>query len=687
MYIKYKIYISRKIGGNALQSFPDWEAAIDWINERLSTKLVSSINRFQTISHASHKTRQTAAVELTSHAQEKVQAEFGRFTSNARHEGRYDLLLEWSQSYLSSIAQAGSNSSLHDQLKILLATSFNDYGAEKHADQDNEFQLLLGDVSGIQSYLLSIAHIGAGSVAKQLRARSFYLSQMPKLAAQYIVDELGLTTRHILMVTGGVFLVCIRKQDDISVIRQRMNEMLYEQHHGMLQLHLATQSISNTQCDSIAATLSELHASIRESKMTPLFNVLQRDGAWRNEQESTWLHTRAAGAYCVSCKKHPVLHNLEELCLHCARDVEIGRKLPTSIGMQIIAHSSNAGARNKQGILLWERYEIKLIQKLDEIAIESVLLEAWNNKEQLESFSSASNGWVSTVYVSNYVPRTNGATIATFEEIAAQSKGDKLLGVYKADLDHLGSLLSFGLRNDQQTYQLAEYINASRTLEKFIGEQLTSIIVRNYPHLYTVFSGGDDLFLIGPWSDMLQFSIDMKRSFDAFTDHNPEVTISAAVVIASCKTPLSVLAEQAEDMLAKAKDTPSPIRSSEHGRNQLCLNGTLVEWNDAPIIHEQMQRWTSWEQSGQASHQFFRKLVEFSLMKQSYHQHNKIEGLRYQALFNYMINRLERNKYNELMAWAEQLQRSRLETDSEIYRLWCLIPIIYEMFTYLRGGR
>jgi len=84
-------------------------------------KLVHSINRFQTISHAPRKTKQTPAVELTAQEQEKLQAEFRRFLSNARHAGRYDLILHWSARHLSQCAIESTDILLHDQLKVLLA--------------------------------------------------------------------------------------------------------------------------------------------------------------------------------------------------------------------------------------------------------------------------------------------------------------------------------------------------------------------------------------------------------------------------------------------------------------------------------------------------------------------------------------------------------------------------------------
>src|SRR5262249_44517413 len=75
--------------------------------------------------------------------------------------------------------------SLYDHLRVTsaIAACLYQFHARRAALTDKEVArqdqtrclLLVGDISGIQDYIFGISTIGAGGVAKRLRARSFYV--------------------------------------------------------------------------------------------------------------------------------------------------------------------------------------------------------------------------------------------------------------------------------------------------------------------------------------------------------------------------------------------------------------------------------------------------------------------------------------------------------------------------------
>src|SRR5262249_29909423 len=63
--------------------------------------------------------------------------------------------------------------------------------------------LVVGDLSGIQDYLFDIATVGAGGVARRLRARSFFLQMLAEVAALKVLGAFDLPLANVLMATGG----------------------------------------------------------------------------------------------------------------------------------------------------------------------------------------------------------------------------------------------------------------------------------------------------------------------------------------------------------------------------------------------------------------------------------------------------------------------------------------------------
>lgn len=658
----------------------DWQNTIDWLYQEFNKDFIEFKNRFETISIKKNIHRgNTDTIKIPIHKKEQIKKSLEDFLSNTSHIGRFDLLEEWSLHLLSRLTtESIKTRSLHDELKVKIATTFTEYRYGESNLKTKKLRIVLGDVSGIQNYLFAIAHTGIGSVAKQLRARSFNLSMLPKLAALYILEQFGLTYRHVFMVTGGIFLLCVREEDDLANINTKLSQHIYEDYHGKLQLHLADQLVSYNQIYQIDQIFMELHSKIRRSKQNPMRNLFQREGRWSKD---IWMHEMEIGEYCKNCRQNATVDQKTSLCIHCLRDMRLGQILPTCIGMQV----KRASVYAEQNY--WGKYEISFITDIEQISEDAVYTEIWNEDNiKKTNLASRCKEWVKSVYVSNYVPKNTLGDVATFEEITQKSKGAKKLGVFKADLDNLGILISAGLSNEQDSYALADYLNVSRTLEQFIGQQLTSIAVTKYPNVYTVFSGGDDIFILAPWSDVLKFSLDIKQSFDQFTNYNPNITISAGIVIARKKTPISLLAEQADEALSLAKEEPCFYSNREYGRNQVCISNTLVEWENISDIEQLAEQWEKWEKRGQASHQTFRKLVELSKMKRNYHEYGRIEGLKYHSKLSYMINRLNSKKNIELINWLEELYESRLEENTHMYKVWNLIPVIYEMYSYLREG-
>src|SRR3972149_4940252 len=114
--------------------------------------------------------------------------------------------------------------SLFDHLKTTCAIaaclyqyhSPNFKESEIKDDKTEKFILLVGDLSGIQNYIFNITHIGAGGVAKRLRARSFQLNLMSEIISHKILHAFNLPLANMLMASGGKFYILLPNIKDAA---------------------------------------------------------------------------------------------------------------------------------------------------------------------------------------------------------------------------------------------------------------------------------------------------------------------------------------------------------------------------------------------------------------------------------------------------------------------------------------
>ena len=641
-----------------------------WVDDRLKGKLVQARNPFQTLSLGKSPGRPAERTEEAYLFADELRKNWEHFRQTPWGR-REDGVLLWAKKHLADVARPeNGDGSLYDELKLLAATTFD--------KPMRRLQFVMGDLSGIQNFLFSIARIGSPGVARRLRARSFRLSLLVRTAAMYIADQLNLSYRHILMTAGGFFLMAVPEDANLDAVRRQMQQYLYRKYQGAIQLHLASVIIDRDQMQTVAEPISALHRSIQMRKNRPFADVLQREGVW---DETVWLHEREAGAYCRSCGRETVRQAGEELCAGCLEDQEWGRRLPRAVALQIRPLSGEDPSA------LWGVYQADLLDSsaLNQPSPHEIYLELWNGAPLPET--PAGIRWAEPMMISNYVPERDGAAI-TFEELAEQAEGRRALGIFKGDLDHLGLLFSFGLRNERGQYGMAKYLSASRTLDAFLGQSLGSRIRDKFPFIYTVFAGGDDLFLLGPWSDIPPFAAWLHEELKSFTGNNPAITLSAAIEFVSYRMPIASAAQAAEERLDEAKETPNVLRlyrnGAAAGRNQLNVLGHLIEWEHLPLLLERVADWREWEEKYRISRSFWRKMLEFSQMFAKAVFEGYIQGFKYHALLTYEVSRLQIRSQagaeNPFLAWIGSLQQ--YPPDERTEAEWHVLPLVYRLFEY-----
>jgi CRISPR-associated protein Csm1 len=124
-----------------------------------------------------------------------------------------------------------------------------------------------------------------------------------------------------------------------------------------------------------------------------------------------------------------------------------------------------------------------------------------------------------------------------------------------------------------------------RFFEGWVGEICRELNAQQGSELiYTVYSGGDDVFAVGTWHVLPELARRIREDFARFACRNPAVTLSAGLTLHDGKYPLLGMAEQAGEALSGdggAKDFCRP-----NGREKDALNflGLTVGWEECARV-------------------------------------------------------------------------------------------------------
>jgi CRISPR-associated protein Csm1 len=455
-----------------------------------------------------------------------------------------------------------------------------------------KFILMGGDLSGIQSYIFDLEKSHGSGVAKLFRARSFYLQMLTKSVILQLLDELGLLPQAQVMDAGGRFVLLLpatrRVREFLPDFETRVQKWFYERFTGRIALNL-TYDTALTEADmglqAFQDKLDELNDNLEAAKLRK-FDKLFSSGGFA-------VHDLDYGSYgegaCAVCSINPVdeeasnrfeqRHEREiQLCRECWQQIDvIGRQLPNRsfivierdakpdnsvelFGGLFLRLEEKIGSSDKQALAI---YNMRDRSSFAHHAVAGHLplvsdedLERWRSQGLVQEDDDGGFSWDGEA-VEVEQPKTLNMLAA--EARIPEKKGDEdygfrgkpFLAAFKADVDNLGLVFSTGLG---KKISISRFTSLSRMINHFFSDYMVRTIRDEHPSIYVVFAGGDDLFLIGPWTDMVAFADRINTDFRRYTAGNSDITLSAGIGVCRAKLPVHRMADHAEDLLDRSKE-------------------------------------------------------------------------------------------------------------------------------------
>ncbi len=415
------------------------------------------------------------------------------------------------------------------------------------------------DISGIQSFIYNLRARGA---LKSLRGRSFYLQLLPEAVAGMVLGEFQLSRANLIYCGGGHFYALVPALADtaarLTAVQRRVDEILLRAHAGRLGIVLTALPLTIDDFSSVefGRAWDRLHLRLAREKRRRFAELLAG-----NDPAAVLGPTGVGGEApaCAVCGEELPVGGTDGVCSGCAGFEQLGRDLSRAKAILEEPVSIPATGDDWAAVLAALGRCYRLLAGADDSRSAYLL-------NSLALGSTSARGFR---FVASHVPAGRDGT-ATLEELAERAKGVDNWGVLRMDVDNLGDAFISGLGQQRSMSRLSML---SYLLGTFFAARVQAVARESEfnSSIYLAYSGGDDLFAVGPWSVLPVFARRINEEFSRFTSER--LSLSAGIFIApAVRFPVYEAAERAGDAEAEAKTAA--------GKNSISFLERVVSWSE-----------------------------------------------------------------------------------------------------------
>lgn len=438
------------------------------------------------------------------------------------------------------IGEKDPDISLYDHLRLTSAIALCLYDSEERG-----FLLVRGDISGVQRFIYTISSKGA---LKSLRARSLYVELLSNHIPALILERLALPPSNLIFCGGAQFTLLLPNTPEaekaLREVKDETNEWLWENFRGRLYLALQWLPLSQEELNGwdLRGKQDELAAMLEREKLRKFVGLSQ---LFQPEEVEAGVCERC-GEQVYECDicggSADEFREIEEdvhLCPFCYSLFQLGGEIPKLEKPCFLALPE--GDIHLPGA----RYKLVEGQEIARYLSRAQRLFMINGKPD----EAPHHSHIYFLPLACYIKRDEEGNAYDLDEFARAGLGGERIGVLRLDVDHLGKILSRGLR---EGYSFSRIATLSRFLTIFFKNFIDDML--RGKDVAVVYSGGDDAFIVGAWNDVLESAFEIQDKFSQFTK-NPSFTLSAGFLLSHPKMPLYQLAGESGELEESAKES------------------------------------------------------------------------------------------------------------------------------------
>lgn len=469
----------------------------------------------------------------------------------------FDSLLLWIESLWSYIPSSTNTKQLvdislydHSRLTCALALAIQDWLDEQKITNYKEalfspyektkefydqevFLLVSMDISGVQDFIYNIS---GDQALKSLRARSFYLEILLEAVIDELLQRLDLNRANLLYTGGGhAYLILSNTKEtrhQLVIFNQEIRAWFLDQYKTDIALMIGYQSCTGNDFMNTKGSYGDV---------------------WR--KVSAKLSDQKLARYSASeIQQLNMSHSHgERECRECLRsDLEINEKMLCPICASLIRIST--GLRDDDFFVVQEKGLVplpfgKYLSTMNRQQAEQQLKKGhavaiYTKNHPYTGQEIATNLWMCDYDQASRDPHTKETGIASY---ADRELGIKRLGVLRADVDNLGLTFMKGI--PEKYNSLSRTATLSRNLSIFFKYEMNQLLAKS--KITCIYAGGDDLFMIGAWDEIVERAQLIRRRFRDFT--LGRLSLSAGIGIYPPKYPVARMAQEVGKLEDQAK--------------------------------------------------------------------------------------------------------------------------------------
>lgn len=591
--------------------------------------------------------------------------------------------------------------SLYDHLKTTaaIAVCLYDY---QHSEQKGEtpFLLIGADFSGIQGYIYQIVSKHA---AQNLKGRSFYIRLLSDAIVRYLLRELSLFQANVIYNSGGSFYLLAPNTGDV---KQKLSEAVSFVEEQLFKTHSTSLFVA---LDYVPLSEDELMHRAGRSLRTAWAALFDK----RNSKKQAKFATFVTSNYTTFFQPFQYCKGQRD-----AVTGELFTKGETPVLNAEIAESYGAGTVLKS--ITWKQTLLgRALRSSDVMVASESQLPYWNDKpnihpaelgfhyyflknadlEQMKDQLRASADSVSIVtlngpglncdFMSHIKGLNNiyslefygGNTYLdkSFEQLCDGTQFNRL-GILRMDVDNLGYIFQKGIPAERAS--LSRYATLSRSFDYFFSGYLNKIQQDNafFNHSIIIYSGGDDVFIVGDWNTMIQMAERIQADFSDYTCHNQAFSISGGIAVINAKYPIMKGAAMSDEEEKRAKSHTITCSKTICEKNSISFLGTPLHWTkEYPLVKQLMNEIKVYLEQGFLPKSFVSKVLAHAANAQIVN--HKIGWMKTYWMLTYDLDRMSKglnenakqlvlNCINEVCSNSKLLNGEIIETDYHPLELW-----------------
>lgn len=482
------------------------------------------------------------------------------------------------------------------------------------------FLMISGDMSGIQDFIYTIPSKGA---LKSLRGRSFYLEIFMEAVIDELLEACRLSRVNLLYAGGGHFYILA---PNTEAVKRTVNEMSKSVNMWLLnnvgdRLYMALGYAPCTGNELIGersqqTIFSKVSRELGQKKLQRYDEEILKD---LFDENSGYNSVKTQTKECVICHTSvrrlvPYGDEADSACPVCAGLYKLGKAIVESedsvfvITTTELEHMPNLEIYHCSGHAYLNVVRESLLRTL---VNEADILRIYVRNKSLTGTRVYQRIWLADHVFKSNSKECKRDTVVDFAELVQATDeekrtGIKRIGVLRADVDDLGAAFMSGfVSHDGNTkyVTLSRQAELSRSMSLFFKLGVNQIAKRKQPcesfslwdtvnggerrKIHIIYSGGDDVCIVGDWSQVLELAVDIRKALGLFTGN--KITMSAGVALFSPKYPVSKMAEITGELESTAK--------SKEGKDSIALFGFESENHGDRVICKSVHGWKDFTES------------------------------------------------------------------------------------------